>query len=111
MYRRLQWGIRARTSTTGTDVTIRYDASNYTTFAVAAAGDLSITCTGTDPDRFGVVLGSTESLAVDDATGATSTRLWLYDGGTSAMQRVKVGANGTGPAGNERALYMDEIPA
>ncbi|MCO6459280.1 MAG: hypothetical protein J5I93_28555 [Pirellulaceae bacterium] len=43
----------------------------------------------------------------DTNSTAGNTRFLLYDVDTATLQRVKVGANGTGPSGTGRALYID----
>jgi len=48
-------------------------------------------------------------LALDGSAVAGETRLLIYDVNAGAMQRVKVGANGTGPGGVGRALYLDNV--
>ena len=45
-------------------------------------------------------------LKIDGSLIAGETRLLLYDVDTAQLQRVKVGANGTGPGGVGRALYL-----
>lgn len=49
------------------------------------------------------------SLRLDNNTTSGETRMLLWDGATSALKRVKAGANGTGPGGVGRALYIDNI--
>lgn len=52
----------------------------------------------------------TASFEGDSDATAGNTRFLLYDVNTSSLQRVKVGANGTGPGGTGRALYIDNTP-
>lgn len=51
---------------------------------------------------------SVENLRVDGDATAGNTRLLVYDVNSTSLQRVKVGANGTGPGGTGRALYIDD---
>lgn len=44
---------------------------------------------------------------VDNNATAGNTRLLVWDVDTGALQRVKVGANNSGPGGSGRALYID----
>lgn len=53
--------------------------------------------------------GSGTSIAqFDEDATAGNTRFILYDVDSGQPQRVKVGANGTGPGGTGRALYIDD---
>lgn len=47
-----------------------------------------------------------DSIQVDNTTTAGFTRLLVWDIDTNQLQRVKVGAAGTGPGGAGRALYL-----
>lgn len=49
------------------------------------------------------------SARLDSNTTSGETRMLLWDGATSTLKRVKAGANGTGPGGVGRALYIDNI--
>lgn len=57
----------------------------------------------------GIVAGA-ETVRLDADAVAGNTRFLLYDVNTTSLQRVKVGANDTGPGGNGRALYIDDTP-
>ncbi|MEI8379569.1 MAG: hypothetical protein WCJ09_05545 [Planctomycetota bacterium] len=50
--------------------------------------------------------GSVQSAKADADTGSGNTRFLLYDNDSGQLQRVKVGASGTGPGGTGRALYL-----
>jgi len=45
-------------------------------------------------------------LRIDGSQSTNETALWLYDADSGALNRVKVGANNTGPGGSGRALYV-----
>lgn len=51
----------------------------------------------------------THALTLDIANAANGTALLLRDADSGVVGRVKVGANGTGPGGVGRALYLDNI--
>lgn len=71
-------------------------AQNADLMLDAQNADVSIGGIGGNPLR--------ASFDLDDTAG--NTRLLLYDVDTDQLQRVKVGANGSGPGGG-RALYLD----
>jgi hypothetical protein len=50
--------------------------------------------------------GTAGALKLDGSVTAGETRALLYDVDSGALQRVKVGAAGTGPGGVGRALYL-----
>lgn len=55
----------------------------------------------------GVNAGSANaSIIIDESLVAGETRFLLYDVDSAQLQRVLVGANGTGPGGVGRALYL-----
>lgn len=64
--------------------------------AIGAAQDLRIHIGSTD-----------ETARFDFSVAAGNTRFMIYDVDSGLVQRVKVGANGTGPGGVGRALYID----
>lgn len=70
------------------------DDSNYADFSCQAL------------TTFGTFLATSQIQGDLDNT-AGNTRLIVYDVDTGGMQRVRVGANGTGPGGSGRALYLD----
>lgn len=49
------------------------------------------------------------SFQLDGSSTAGHTRQLVYDVDSGLLQRVKVGANGTGPGGIGRALYIDNV--
>lgn len=51
-----------------------------------------------------------DAAVFDSNASAGNTRLLLWDVDTGALQRVKVGANGTGPSGADRMLYIAASP-
>lgn len=53
--------------------------------------------------------GSAETFRLDDSATAGHIRLLVYDVDSGLLQRVKAGANGTGPGGVGRALYIDNV--
>lgn len=57
-------------------------------------------------DLLSLITGGSESGRLDVSDVAGETRFLLYDVDTALLQRVKVGANGTGPGGVGRALYI-----
>jgi hypothetical protein len=69
----------------------------------ALAGVTGYLATGQD---FNVVINNVEQFRVGATTVAGETGLVIYDVNSGAMQRVKVGAAGTGPGGVGRALYL-----
>lgn len=55
-------------------------------------------------------VGSTSlNFKIDRTSTAGETDLSLRDQDSNLLQRIKVGANGTGPGGTGRALYMDDV--
>lgn len=52
---------------------------------------------------------TTRTAQFDGSATAGHTRFLVYDVDSGLLQRVKVGANGTGPGGVGRALYIDNV--
>lgn len=50
-----------------------------------------------------------QTFEFDGSATAGHTRFLIYDVDSGLLQRVKVGANGTGPGGTGRALYIDNV--
>jgi hypothetical protein len=49
------------------------------------------------------------TMRVDASAVAGNTRMYVYDVDSATLERVKVGANNTGPGGSGRALYIDNV--
>lgn len=57
-----------------------------------------------------LIYNSSDNLLQVDADGtAGNTRLLIYDVDSGGLERVKAGANGSGPGGVGRALYIDNV--
>ena len=82
------------------DLTQWQDNSGTSLLAVNAAGAI----VGNTSIQLNT--GSAQSAVADADAGSGNTRLLLYDNDTAQLQRVKVGASGTGPGGTGRALYL-----
>jgi len=57
----------------------------------------------------GLKVLSSEVLRGDTDATAGFTRVSVYDNNAAGLQRLKVGANGTGPGGVGRAVYLDNV--
>lgn len=60
-------------------------------------------------DTYTVECNDANSAQFDNDSTAGNTRFLLYDVNSGQLERVKVGANGTGPGGTGRALYIDNV--
>lgn len=60
-------------------------------------------------DALTLKAASANALQVDGNATAGNTRLLIYDVNSATLERVKVGANATGPGGVGRALYVDNV--
>lgn len=58
-------------------------------------------------DAYRVKVGEITQWQIDNSATAGHTRLLLWDVNSGLLQRVKVGANDTGPGAAGRALYLD----
>lgn len=73
------------------------------------AGVLNIMADGAGQSIRFYAGGLPETARIDGNSTAGETRFIIYDVDSGQMQRVKVGANGTGPGGVGRALYINNV--
>lgn len=92
--------------TSGTNATLAMSGSNNASFTNNVSGAAFIlTQAGAGTVNFDI--NGTRSGQFDSNSTAGNTRFLLWDVDGGALRRVKSGANGTGPGGVGRALYID----
>lgn len=83
-------------------------SNNLQVLAPTEGGNVQL-ITRNAANNINLLPGSLNGISVDATTTAGLTRLLVYDVDGAALYRVKVGANGTGPGGVGRALYIDNV--
>lgn len=106
---------------TGSIVTIEDTSLSYLSFLNSNTGVAGIVFGDADNNNVGSIVyrhteeqmrfraGTVDVARFDADATAGNTRLLIYDVNSGLLERVKAGANGTGPVAGGRALYIDNV--
>lgn len=104
-----EFAISLKSSAGVVEETIQMSAAdNLQLASPTAAGGIQITARNAG-GSVNIFTAANQAASFDGNGTAGNTRLSLYDADSALVKRVKVGANGTGPGGVGRALFVDDV--